>query len=72
MKLDFLLILPCAIDSEAGIVRSLFLIFGEFEPRCSYKIVKIPFKNFHIRKILENQAHSARNLRKKLMAQDKI
>ena len=34
MKLD---VLPCAIDSEAGIVFSLFLIFADFEPRCSYK-----------------------------------
>ena len=31
-------LLPCAINSEAGIVFSLFLIFGDFEPRCSYKI----------------------------------
>ncbi len=31
----------CAINSEAGIVLSLFLIFGDFEPRCSYKIVLI-------------------------------
>ena len=30
-------IFPCAINSEAGIVLSLFLIFGDFEPRCSYK-----------------------------------
>ena len=24
---------------EAGIVLSLFLVFGDFEPQCSYKIV---------------------------------
>ena len=30
-----------AIDSAAGIVLSLFLIFGDFEPRCSYEIVLI-------------------------------
>ena len=29
------------IPSEAGIVLSLFLIFGDFEPRCPYKIVLI-------------------------------
>ena len=31
----------CVINSEAGIVPSLFLIFDDFEPRCSYKIVLI-------------------------------
>ena len=41
MKLDVLKILPCAINSEARIVLSLFLIFGDFESRCSYKIVLI-------------------------------
>ena len=30
-----------AINSEAGIFPSLFLIFSVFEPRCSYKIVLI-------------------------------
>ena len=34
------------IDSEAGIVLSLFLIFGDFEPRCYYKIVLI--KKVHL------------------------
>ena len=29
-------ILPCAIISDAGIVFSLFLISGDFEPRCSF------------------------------------
>ena len=29
------------INSEAGMVLSMFLIFGGFEPRCSYKIVLI-------------------------------
>ena len=41
MKFDVFKILSCAIDSEAGIVLSLFLIFGDFEPRCSDKIVLI-------------------------------
>ena len=36
--------LACAVDSEAGIVLSLFLIFTDFEPRCSYKIVLIKKK----------------------------
>ena len=34
---SLLLILHSAINSEAGIVLSLFLIFGDFEPGCSYK-----------------------------------
>ena len=29
------------VEIEAGIVLSLFLIFSDFEPRCSYKIVLI-------------------------------
>ena len=29
------------INSEAGMVLSMFLIFGGFEPWCSYKIVLI-------------------------------
>ena len=33
--------LPFFIHSEAGIDLSLFLIFGDVEPRCSYKIVLI-------------------------------
>ena len=41
MKFDVHKILPCVIRSEAGIVLSLFLIFNDFEPRCSYKIVLI-------------------------------
>ena len=39
-----------AIDSAAGIVLSLFLIFGDFEPRCSYEIVLMKKQcviNFH-------------------------
>ena len=38
VKLD---VLPCAINSEAGIVLSMFLIYGHCESRCSYKIVLI-------------------------------
>ena len=34
-------ILHCAINSEAGIVPSLFLVFDNFEPRFFYKIVLI-------------------------------
>ena len=41
VKLDVMKILHCAINSEAGIVLSLFLIFGDFEPQCFYKIVLI-------------------------------
>ena len=33
--------IPCAINSEAWIVLSLLLIFGDFEPRCSYNIALI-------------------------------
>ena len=29
------------LDSEAAIVLSLFLFFGDLKPRCSYKIVLI-------------------------------
>ena len=29
------------MNSETDIVCSLFLIFGDFEPRCSYEIVRI-------------------------------
>ena len=39
MKLD--IFLPCAVISEAGIVLSLFLIFANFEPLCSHKMVLI-------------------------------
>ena len=39
MFLNF--ILCHSIHADAGIVLSLFLIFGNFEPRCSYKIVLI-------------------------------
>ena len=35
----FLKIFTCATSPEVGIVLSLFLIFDDFEPRCSYKIV---------------------------------
>ena len=41
MKLDVLKIYLVLLISEAGIVLSLFLIFGDFEPRCSYKTVLI-------------------------------
>ena len=42
VKLDVLkFYLSSAINSEAGIVLSLFLIFSDFEPRCFYKIVLI-------------------------------
>ena len=41
VKLGVILILPCAIDFEAGTVYSLFLIFADFEPRCPYEIVLI-------------------------------
>ena len=40
VKLDILKFY-CVIHSEAWIVLSLFLTFGDFEPRCSYKIVLI-------------------------------
>ena len=42
VKLDVHTILPShAIRSEAGIILSLFLFFGVFEPRCSDEIVLI-------------------------------
>ena len=43
VKLDVLKFYLFAIISEAGIVPSLFLNFGDFGPRCS-------FKNFLIKK----------------------
>ena len=45
VKLDVMKILHCAINSEAGIVLSLFLIFGDFEPQCFYKIVHYNLTN---------------------------
>ena len=41
MKLNVFKVLSCVIHSVAGIVLSLFLVFDDFEPRCSYKIVPI-------------------------------
>ena len=42
VKLDVLFkILLCTLNSETGTVLSLFLIFGDFEPQCAYKIVLI-------------------------------
>ena len=39
--LNFVFELFLKEHSEAGLVLSMFLIFGDFEPRCSYKIVLI-------------------------------
>ena len=36
-----LIVFKFYINSEAGIVLCLFLIFGNFEPRCSYEIALI-------------------------------
>ena len=41
MKLDVLKFYLVPINFEAGIVLRLFLIFGDFDPRCSHKIVLI-------------------------------
>ena len=53
---------PWAIFSEAGIVPWLFLIFGDFEPRCSYKIVLIKkecsLKLCHLLKLQVNSVFS--------------
>ena len=40
VKLDVLISFK-VMNSEAGILLSFFLIFGDFEPRCSYKIALI-------------------------------
>ena len=42
------------IKMSASIVLSLFLIFGQFEPRCSYKIVLIKSVNMQ-RKNIQNE-----------------
>ena len=45
LKLDVLKFNLVSLVLEAGFVLSLFLIFGDFEPRCSYKIVLIKKKS---------------------------
>ena len=45
-----LIVFKFYINSEAGIVLCLFLIFGNFEPRCSYEIALIKKKSVYGRR----------------------
>ena len=49
LKLDVLKFYIVALNSEAGTVLSLFLIFGDFDPRCSYKKECIPGIASHVK-----------------------